>query len=291
MMLASLLSISSLLSAQNKPAPTNYEDYYEWFNEQSQTTKLYQNNTTLYIFGNAVNVREAPCLESEVLTQLSIGQKVKNIAYPEYYLPEDEINGYGDIWYHVKGKDKHGKTFNGYVWGALIAKSWKAIDIDNDKKEEFLMLGISSKKRSKPTDINAEIRMIKDGIVSFRQTIPGLCLFEDCASSALIRTVKTPGRTGYAIIEASTMTIGCTAGIEKALMVWNGLEFDLVFHNEVLSQTTFVNKEFVYTSTEENQTTPIQLCKFGYEDQSYNPIWICEPIPIQNNPKPAKPKA
>ena len=276
--------------AQNHLQATDYSNYYEWFNQHSQTELLYKNNTTLYIFGNGVEVKESPCQQSEVLAQLNIGQSVKNIAYPEYYVPEDEINGYGDIWYHVRGTDCQGEAFNGYIWGALIAKAWQKVDIDNDEQSEFIMLGVSSNTRKELTDINAEIRMVKDGKIGFQQTLPGLCVFEDCATSTVIREVKTPTQNGLPIIEASTMTIGCDAGIEKTLMVWDGLQFEVVYHSEVLTQTTFRNNEFIYTAGNANQESTIQVCRFSHENQLFDPIWVCKGIPL-NQTLAKKPKA
>lgn len=275
-----VLFISVLITSYviSSPAQANFseKDYYQWFLKQSQTEQLYQDNARLYIFGNNAKVRVSPFAGAEIVAHLDIGHKVKNIAYKEGGVPKDEINGYGDIWYHVKGVDRGGNSFQGFVWGANIAKAWTLTDVDGDQQKEFVLLGVSSKARRAPSDIKAEICMLKEGVVAFRQTIAGLCLFQDCASSSLLRFVD---RGGIRILEATTISLGCDGGIDKMLLVWDGMEFDPVFHSERISKTEFINKEFVIPGPTGQQATT-QVCQFSHEDKNFNPVWICKDVEV-----------
>lgn len=294
-----VLSITVIIASFSisSPAQASFDkdDYYQWFSKQSQTEQLFQDNTSLYIFGNNVKVQQSPFATARTITRLDMGHSVTNIAYDETYVPEDEINGYGDIWYHVKGTDAYGKAFTGFIWGANIAKAWIKTDVDNDRKKEFILLGISSQTRQSPSDIKAELRMIKDGKNVFQQTVPGLCLFKDCATSSLLRFIKDDQKEGMQILEATTMAIGCDEGIEKMLMIWNGLEFETVFHSEMTSNTEFVNKEFIYTGKNKQQQTVVQVCQYSHNDKNYNPVWSCKLMPAADTRNTtvarAKPKA
>ena len=272
-----ILIFAALLTSQLTPAQQRFvggdiSGYYDWFHERSQVNDLYTNHSTLYIFTETATVHQGPCQSSAKLTELSHGSPVFNIAYQdEYYLPEDEINGYNDIWYHVRGKDAQGKSFVGYIWGAEIAKGWRTIDVSGDGRAEFLMLGVSSKKRKEIKDIKAEIRILSDGQLIAMKTVPGLCVFEECGASPLLRVFRTP--QGFTVVEASTMTVGCWAGLEKAFHYWDGSHLHRVYHAEFLTNTEFANESFVV-----NHTSGTQLCHYSHEDDNHMPVWSCKNI-------------
>ena len=119
-------------SAQSLLVAQDYSDFFEWFHERSQVEQLYSDRATLYIFSENANVRKTPSCKAEIVTTLPVGHALTNIAYGNQALPTAEINGYGDFWYHVRGKDAQGKPFVGYVWGASIAKGWREADITGD---------------------------------------------------------------------------------------------------------------------------------------------------------------
>jgi len=197
---------------------------------------------------------------------------VTNIAYgDDYYLPEDEINGYGDIWYHVEGLTPAGKAFAGYIFGAQIAKGWRDQDITGDRQSEFLMMGVSSEPRQTLRDIKAELRIVQNGKLKAKTTIPGLCLFEDCASSPLLRAERTA--QDFYMIEASTMTVGCWAGIERAFYYYDGKSLSRVYHAEYTTQKEFADEPFVVS-----KGSSAQVCEYSHEDQHYLPVWSCKTI-------------
>lgn len=276
-----ILILAALLSTQSTPAQErfvshDFDAFYDWFHQQSQVAQLYEDQSELFTFSNT-KVYSGPCRNSEVEAQLPIAYGVKNIAYTDdYYLPEDEINGYGDIWYHVRGKDPQGRSFTGYIWGGEIAKGWRSVNLDGQGEAEFIMLGISSQERKAPQDINAELRVVRRGQLIYQKTIPGLCIFEDCASSPLLRAFETP--QGFTIIEASTMTVGCWAGIEKSFFYWDGANLQRVYHAEYTTHQEFANQAFVF-----NTRSSAQLCHYSHEDENYNPVWECKEIPVDNS--------
>ena len=284
LILAALFSTQGL-TAQERFVSSDFSDFYDWYHQQSQVAQLYEDQTELFTFTSDTYVYTGPCLTSEVAAQLPIGYGVKNIAYnDDYYLPEDEINGYGDIWYHVRGKDLTGQSFTGYIWGGQIAKGWRSADLNGDGKPEFIMLGISSQTRKAPGDINAELRIVQDGRLLHQKTVPGLCVFEDCASSPLLRVVETP--QGFQIIEASTMTVGCWAGIEKSFFYWDGANLQRVYQAEYTTHKELANAAFVFTGK-----AGAQLCRYSHEGDNYTPVWKCKEMAAEDSRASVAPAA
>lgn len=276
-LLSSILIATSspMILAQNKLVGAEFEAYYDWFNERSQTDNLYTNGAMLYVFGQETQARVGPCITAETVAQLPIGKSVYNIVNDEFFFPEDKINGYEDIWYHVRWRKANGKHQYGYIWGADIAKSWTQEDLNGDHNKELLLLGISSQERKEPKDINAEIKILTTDKTVYQVTVPGLCVFEDCASNSMIRVLNENPQNGLVIVEASTMTVSCWAGIEKAFFFWNGASLEHVYQAEYTTQTQFTNKEFV-VSSETDQGVEVKMCSYSHEDKSYNPIWKCK---------------
>lgn len=272
------LSLPLIAVAQPKLVGTNYEAYYQWFHSESQVNLLYQNQAQLIIFERDVEVRDEPNQVGQTVAVLNIGQTVTNIAYSaQDDLPEDEINGYGDIWYHVKGTDDCGSDFVGFVWGGHIAKGWLETDLTQDGHQEIVLLGISSKARKTFTDIKGELRVVRSNTLLMQQEVPGLCLFEDCASSPLLRIASSKTNKEPIIIETSTITLGCTAGIEKVFFHWNNHTLEPVYHAEYVSGKEFLRNEFTHTTDQK-----VELCSYSHEDETYNPVWKCKKIEPNN---------
>jgi hypothetical protein len=275
------LLLSALFAVQTAPAQERFvshslEGYYDWFHEQSQVADHYESNTTLYTFTADARVHEGPCRGAQVVTALPIATPVNNLSYnDDYYLPEDEINGYGDFWYQVTGRDAEGKPFKGYIWGADIAKSYYRTDLNNDRKADYLLLGISTQERTNIRDLKAEIRLVQNGQLLTACTVPGLCVFEDCASSSLVRVIDT--EQGFPMIEASTMTVGCWAGIEKAFYYYDGANLSRVYHAEYTTDHEIASESFIV-----NKGTTAQVCEYSHEGENYTPVWKCKPLEGNN---------
>lgn len=284
-----LLMISHLGIAQQRFVEADYTAYFEWFNERSQTASLYEQGTQLFVFGHDVNIFHGPCETSTIITQVKMGQKVRNLVdYVEaLYVPEDELNGYGDIWYQVGGKDKYGKKFQGYLWGGHIAKAWTMHDFTGDSRKELVMLGVSPAPKRSVSDIKAEIRVLQEDHLLYQKTIPGLCVFEDCGASVLLRVLPDAPVKGSFMLEASTMTISCFAGIEKAFYSWDGQRLNTAYHAEYTTKHQFANKSFRSTIS----TGAVQLCRYSYEDKNFNPVWTCTDIETNTPSDQVKPKA
>lgn len=284
-----LLMISHLGIAQQRFVEADYTAYFEWFNERSQTASLYEQGTQLFVFGNDVNIFHGPCETSTIITQVKMGQKVRNLVdYVEaLYVPEDELNGYGDIWYQVGGKDKYGKKFQGYLWGGHIAKAWTMHDFTGDNRKELVMLGVSPAPKRSVSDIKAEIRVLQEDHLLYQKTIPGLCVFEDCGASVLLRVLPDAPVKGSFMLEASTMTISCFAGIEKAFYSWDGQRLNTAYHAEYTTKHQFANKSFRSTIS----TGAVQLCRYSHEDKNFNPVWTCTDIETNTPSDQVKPKA
>ncbi|MBK9492096.1 MAG: hypothetical protein IPO07_27305 [Haliscomenobacter sp.] len=175
----------------------------------------------------------------------------------------------------MKGQDTAGKAFQGYVWGGHIAKGWRKADLTGDGNAEFVLLGVSSKPRKKLTDIQGELRILQKGRVLHRSNVPGLCLFEDCGSSALLRILNVPSANNALVIEASVMTIGCWAGIEKTYFYWNGAELELIYHAELISGKVLANHPF---SVKDKNGAEVMTCRYVREGDDYNPLWDCRGV-------------
>ena len=261
--------------AQERFVTIDYSQYYEWFHEHSQVEELYANGSTLFTFSENTRVFADPCNTSAVITALAIGTAVRNIAYDEYFLPEDQINGYGDIWYHVEISSPTRKKVKGYIWGADIAKGWQGADLTGDQVDELVLLGVSSLPRVKPTDIFAELRVVQNGKMFTQKVLPGLCIFEDCGSSPLLRIFAARGLNGKLVIEASTMTIGCDAGIERAFLYWDGRAVQRVFHGEYTTNREFARKAFEIRNAADDT---YQICEYSHQDDRFEPVWNCRVI-------------
>lgn len=266
----------SFAHSQARFVSHDYEQYFQWFHNQSQVANLYTDGADLFTFSKA-NLKASPCLQSKTLIHLPIGLKVTNIVDEMEGFKDDEINGYYDHWYHVIGRDTRGNNFEGFIWGAHIAKSWQFSDVTGDGSKEFVMLGVSSKTRKNVKDINAEIKVVKNGEVITKAIVPGLCVFEECASSALIRILKDKPYKGIVIVEVSTMTIGCAAGIEKAYYFQTPSgDLESVYHAELTTKKEYRNKPFEFVDGSGTRV----LCRFSHEGANYSPVWeakIIEP--------------
>ncbi|MEZ5043193.1 MAG: hypothetical protein R2828_25075 [Saprospiraceae bacterium] len=290
LLLSTLFLFSFSASTQDRFVSADYNEYFEWFNERSQTPQQYEKGALLYVFGHDIKVFNGPCEQAEVVTQLAMGQQVRNlVSFDEAFnVTEEEINGYGDIWYQVGGKDKAGKTFSGYLWGGHLAKAWTLHDFTGDNRKELVMLGLSPSPKKSLKDIKAEIRILQDDHLLYQKIVPGLCVFEDCGSSVLLRILPDAPVKGAFMLEASTMTISCFAGIEKAFYSWDGGRLELVFHAEFTNQHQYANQAFKLS----NDQGSVQLCRFSHEDKNYEPVWACKVIELappkdnaENKPK------
>ena len=288
LLLTTLLIGSSLsIMAQTRFIGGDYSEYFNWHNEHSQILDLYTPGTELYVFGEGVKLYQQPSEYSKVLAQLEDGQLMLNQS--DYRrtakIPDGEINGYRDIWYKVSTGVQ---GISGYVFGIHLAKGWQFVDLDRDHHKELIMLGVSPIARKAYDDIRAEVRILRNHQLVYTTLIPGLCVFEECASSPMLRILRDQPYQGAIVVEASTMTVGCYTGIERAFFYWNGHQLQNVFHAEYTINLEYERHPF---QVQDPVAIRTMICNYKDQDKAFNPIWDCKEvqIPISPNPKVKNP--
>ena len=276
--------------SQTKFSTQDFTNYTDWFNQETAVYNLYSNNSKLYIFTDAAPIYLKPSPDAPIISKLELGSVVHNISFPEESaVPTTKINGYTDIWYHARVSNKNGKAFRGYIWGGHIAKAWSKKDINQDGQAEFFLLGISTVVPKDYSEMGAELRILQNGELAFQHQIPGLCIFDACASDALLKIHFDPQLEGWPIIETTTMANGCSAGIEKAYHFWNGSNIYEVFHAEFTTQHVFTDKTFTVIAKPKasESTIKVKLCQYSHEGKTFQPKWKCKTIETSKTPATA----
>jgi len=274
-----LLAALANASVPNLPAQEYFitqeaGDYYEWFQQHSNASALFSDQTTLYAFASQTPLREEPCAESQTILTLSAGETVRNQAYGvEDFIPTAEIRGYTDQWFQVIVDRPDGTTVPGYIWGGHLAKAWHQIDLSKDGEKELVLMGLTEKERNHPRDIRAELKVLRSKEIISTTDLPGMCVFGECDSDALLRSFSPDGRDNMTMLEASTMMIGCTAGIERAFFIWKGNSFECVFYGEMTTRKTYKKNPFAVRLTQKAGSA--QICHFQGIGEDFNPVWQC----------------
>lgn len=219
-LLLTLVALAHLSTAslQERFIAPEYQDYFHWFNDHSPTTKLYEKGSQLYVFNDQTILYSKPTLDSEPLSTLNIGTTITNIGYgvTENNWPEDQIDGYDDIWFHVKANQ-----VEGYIWGANIAKAWLDLNLKDQQEKSVIMLGVPNIPRTVPEEIYGTVKIIsKEGLLS-SINLKDFCVFEECQTSNMIRLHKKMDETGDPLIEVASMTVGCEVYFERSLLIYN----------------------------------------------------------------------
>jgi len=184
------------------------------------------------------------------------------------------INGYTDQWLLVKGCDRQGYPFRGYIWGGHIAKGWRHYDVNQDEQPDMVLMGLNQQERQSPEDIQAELRLVSEGKLLQHVRIPKMCVFEECGSSTLLRVLESPYPSSTLVFELTVLTSGCLTGIDKAFVSWDGQRLECIYQAEYLSGQQYANRG-LYLPINSTQT---QVCYFSHEDAAYSPVWNCETI-------------
>lgn len=254
----------------------DFQAYYEWFHQQSPTARLYEDGAELLVFADEALVRNRPNPEAGVIAKLTITQPVINKVTKDFQLHTDEKNGYEDYWIHITGCDRQGKPFEGYMQGADLAKNWFQLDITGDGNAEWLLLGISSRQRTSLAFIEAELRIVQNNRIVRQVFIPGLCVFEACNTETLLRTIPFDKGGKIPVIEASTFTVGCEIGVERAYLIWDGNALNLFYFKGYTKDHPTINKTFRV----HNGMNSIQGhdCRWIGQGNDFEPVWRCESL-------------
>lgn len=274
------------MTAQSRFVGEDYMRYFEWHNSNSQIEKLFTPGSQLFAFGEDVKVYRRPDHHSEVVGKLRDGQAVQNRSdyRTAQQIPDGEWNGYRDIWFKVCTDN----GASGYVFGAQLAKGWRWADLNGDHQNELVMLGVSPNPRKNFSDIKAELRILQNGQLLYNTSIPGLCVFEECGSSPMLRILYDQPYQGDIVVEASTMTVGCFTGIERAFFYWNGRQLESVFHAEYTIDREYDRQSF---RVQDPKAVRTMMCSYKNQDQSFNPVWDCKEVQTKAIPAPDVKKA
>lgn len=261
--------------------------FYNWFHAQSQINELYSPGADLVVFSDEAQIMASTSLSAEVVARVTLGAVLRNESdyRGSLAVPQAEINGYTDNWYEVSGFDDESRPFRGFIWGGHLAKGWRKVRLTGAPKEDLVLLGVSQKKRTQFTDIKADIRVLQGRQLVSQTTLQGLCVFEECQSTPLLRAIKSPV-PGEMMIEASTMTVGCMSGVERAFLHWDGARLQCVYHAEYSVKRQYINKSFQLKSGANTL-----VCKYSGLDKNYDPVWDAKPVGKPTSAPAVKPKA
>ncbi|PKL46410.1 MAG: hypothetical protein CVV42_16615 [Candidatus Riflebacteria bacterium HGW-Riflebacteria-2] len=117
---------------------------------------LFQPGSTVYLFGDKVNMRVKPATSAPIVRLLAIGSKLTIVGEPE---GSYKANGFSCGWYKVQFMDQQ-KPLEGYVWGGLLALG--AVQFAEGNKELFMLAGITRFADNYPA---GEIRVVENGSV------------------------------------------------------------------------------------------------------------------------------
>lgn len=119
--------------------------------QQDEYTYTYGNipeGQTAYIFGDQVNIREAPTTTAKSLGKLKIGTKVTVKSQGVMHV----VNGIAALWHEVQT----GKT-TGWVWGGFLSLTYR------DMGDALLLYGLT--RYSPDSNFFGEARLVKNGAI------------------------------------------------------------------------------------------------------------------------------
>jgi hypothetical protein len=269
-----ILSVScQSISAQVRYTATASRNYSEWFKQYSQTPDFKLAGAELLAFVKDAPVRTAPLLKAKIKGQLEPGQRVKNLTTSTMDITYATQNGYRDQWLLVEACDNASNSYTGYVWGGHLAKSWCYFDLEGDGEQELIALGLSDRQRQAPEDIRASLKIIRHAQVSEAIELEGICLFEDCGASSLLRVFDFGTTQRTTLFEATIFSKGCLSGIDKALVAWDGQQLQLIHRAEYTTGHTYASNPLYL-----RQPTQTQICYYKSENSQYDPVWNCRTL-------------
>lgn len=268
-----LFALSPSVFSQVRYTGEDYRDYYEWFHQYSQTPDFYTDGSQLISFVEDAPVRNSPSENSKQLGTLKLGQLVTNILVSVETAVFSVQQGYREQWFRIETCTRDGNVFTGYVWGGHLAKSWQYFDLEGKGKNAIILLGLSDQQRQAPEDISAALKIVKDNRAISTIQLDGICLFEDCSASSLLRVFDFKETHHTIVFESSIFTAGCLTGIDKVLVAWDGNQLQLIHRAEYTTGQTYANNPLYL-----RQATQTQVCYYKSENSTYDPVWNCRTL-------------
>jgi hypothetical protein len=273
---AAVALLAIALSAQVRYTGTEFEDYYRWFHQHSQTADFFTEGTTLYLFADQAPLRQRASEQAPVLMQLQLAQPLTNQAIAVEDLTESTLRGYPEAWFRVTACSPDGEPVTGYVWGGHLAKAWRHLPPDLPGHPDMALLGLTLDERQRPEDIRASVRLLREGKVLAETEIPQLCVFEACGSSTLLRVLLPPAypteKVTPLIVEVSVLTSGCDTGVDKSLVAWDGQSLERIYQAEYTTGYIYHSRALNWGDT--------RICRYSHEDGSFNTVWDCRDVVV-----------
>ncbi|MBN1898904.1 MAG: SH3 domain-containing protein [Spirochaetes bacterium] len=207
-----LIIILVLVTCQNKSKSEIKNLVYEY--------GKFTQNASVFLFGDNVNIRNKPSLDSEILDTLPAGYKVKVLECTE---TEYKLSGFKSNWYKISFIAKDGHMQTGYIWGGFLAPCALESDMDNDRKNELVLVGILEKGKEEK---KFQVRVVKEGKILSRLTFSPID--SDPTSEYFSYTVKATwlGNKGFKppikIIRIGFVYEACDYPNGDVLLVWDG---------------------------------------------------------------------
>ncbi len=260
---------------------SRFNQYRQWFERQSPTENLFQQGATLYVFSDYAPLRAISDQAGELLLELPAGTMVENISD---YLPTDRVDGHDDWWFRVRTHDANGCAVDGYIWGGHVARAWQQAPLLENGQSQLIMLGLAAEPlRTDLSNLQAEVRIAQQGHILYRHSIPKMCVSKDCASRSLLRVLPNQPRTGEMVLEASTLVVGCTTGIDKAFLHWTGRQLQLIYMQEYTRGHVYIDRPFELIR--DGQKIKV---RYEGENAAFDPVWQFSPGgPVSEQPTAA----
>ncbi len=198
------IAVASLAMASDTPSVYNFGHF--------------QDGSTLYLFGDRVNMRAKPDTKSPVVKMLTVGSRLTVVGEPAGSF---KTGGFTSDWYKVKYEEQQ-ETLEGYVWGGLLALG--AVHFNDNGEEFLLMAGIT---KFSGHDVLGELRVVKNGLVKAKKPFRWMAtdMNEDWNYSYTIAFVELPWAGNSALknmFQLSCNYDACAFENGKLLFFWDG---------------------------------------------------------------------
>ncbi len=207
-----LCTLMLLLALAMFPLPTQAEEVVYAY-QYGQ----FQNDTTVYLFGDRVNVREKPSTSAKAAGMLPIGTRLTIVSGPDGSFTS---NGLTSGWYKVRSADAQ-KPLEGYVWGGLLALA--AVTFTDEGNDCLMMAGITAYAENQ---FKGEMRLLVGGTLkaksSFDWTHTSMGDSSAYTYSARMQELPWPGPALKRLFQLNCEYGACGYTQGNLLFFWDG---------------------------------------------------------------------